>query len=112
MCGFMAAVFSLDRLGQRMEQEQKHFLRFLDRLNIVAGILRLKPGEQDTQQPHVEDEIYFVAEGDGFLRVKDQDFPVRRGSVFFVPALLPHHFHSNSTELQVLYGFLPTPSTG
>jgi len=34
-----------------------------------VGVLFLRPGEKDTQEPHESDEIYYIIAGDGFLRI-------------------------------------------
>ena len=33
----------------------------------------LKPGEEDTQIPHESDEMYYVLDGDGFLKIKSDE---------------------------------------
>ena len=34
---------------------------------MAVGVLFLKPGENDTQEPHDSDEIYYILDGNGFL---------------------------------------------
>jgi len=78
---------------------------FMQEGSMDVGVLRLKPGEADPQSPHVNDEIYYIIKGDGFLRIDDKDIPIHEGMVIFVPAKKRHKFHSNSKELVALYVF-------
>lgn len=43
--------------------------------------------------------------GDGFLKIKDKDYPVSKDKLFFVGKEVEHFFHGNSKELKVLYFF-------
>ena len=72
-----------------------------------AGLYALQPGEADPQVPHHEDELYYVVGGRGTIRAGAEDHPVGPGSAVFVPAGVPHHFHSITAELQVLVVFAP-----
>ena len=78
---------------------------FLCKDSMAVGVLRLKPNEEDPQEPHLYDEIYYIIEGDGYLRVEDKDVAVKEGKVIFVPAYAKHKFHSNTRELIALYVF-------
>jgi mannose-6-phosphate isomerase-like protein (cupin superfamily) len=78
-----------------------------------AGLYVLQPGEPDRQEPHKEDELYYVVGGRATVRVGGEDRLVAPGSAIFVPAGVEHHFHSITAELQVLVIFAPaeTPTT-
>jgi mannose-6-phosphate isomerase-like protein (cupin superfamily) len=67
--------------------------------------LFLKPGEEDTQLPHTNDEVYYVIEGNGFLKIKNKDYKVSKDKLFFVAKNVEHYFHGNTAELKVLYFF-------
>jgi quercetin dioxygenase-like cupin family protein len=64
------------------------------------------------QQPHGEDEMYFVISGRGMIEVGGTDHAVSSGSVVYVPARVPHHFHTVTEPLQVLVLFAPAEGTG
>ena len=68
-------------------------------------MLRLYPGQEDTQGPHDSDELYFIVEGSGFIEIGKEKKPVKKGTVVFVPADMPHHFFGNRDTLVVLYMF-------
>ena len=68
-----------------------------------AGILRLAAGQKDIQDAHSADELYFVIEGNGFIRILQKDHSIKKGSCIFVPSNAKHYFHGNEDELVVLY---------
>lgn len=70
-----------------------------------AGILVLKPGQHDMQEPHDSDEMYYVITGDGYLKIGRTDHIVSEGKMFFVKKDTKHKFHGNTKELQVVYFF-------
>jgi mannose-6-phosphate isomerase-like protein (cupin superfamily) len=65
----------------------------------------LRPGEEDTQEPHSADELYYVIEGSGFMELGKSKKPVKKGSIIFVPAKMRHRFYGNKEDLVVLYMF-------
>lgn len=92
-------------LKQLMEDKNNYFYTFVNKKTLAAGILFLKPGEEDTQDPHESDEIYYVIRGDGYLKINKKDYPVSEGKVFFVAKNVPHYFFGNKRDLAVLYFF-------
>jgi mannose-6-phosphate isomerase-like protein (cupin superfamily) len=64
-------------------------------------------GQPDNQQPHSEDEVYFVLEGRGRIRVAEEDEEVEHGSIVFVPSGVAHHFHDIKEQLTVLVFWAP-----
>ncbi len=99
-----ARTFELKDLLSKIAKDE-YFYDFLKVRHLEAGVLRLYPGQADTQQPHSEDELYYVIEGDGFIEVGKEQKPVSNGSIIFVPAEMNHKFYGNKTELVVLYMF-------
>ncbi len=73
-----------------------------------AGLYVLPAGGIDEQQPHAQDELYYVASGRGVLRVEGEDLTVGPGSVVYVRARAAHRFHSITEELRVLVVFSAT----
>jgi quercetin dioxygenase-like cupin family protein len=74
---------------------------------LSLGLYRHEAGASVPQQPHAEDEVYFVISGRGTFRTAGTDHPVSSGSVVFVAAGMDHHFHSVTEELKVLVVFAP-----
>lgn len=86
------------------------FLEFLRRDSMSAGLYVLDAGADDTQQPHAEDELYYVLEGRAVLEVGGDQRPVQPGSLVFVAAGVAHRFHSIASKLSVLAFFAPAES--
>ncbi len=61
---------------------------------LSLGVYRHGVGVEVPQDPHTEDEVYYVIDGDGTVSVDGVDHAIRAGSVVYLPALVPHHFHS------------------
>ncbi|MCA9812172.1 MAG: cupin domain-containing protein [Nitrosarchaeum sp.] len=97
--------FDIDRYVKRVRDGKNYFHTFINKESLAAGVLVLKPGEEDTQEPHENDEVYYVLTGNGFLRINNNDHVVSPKLMYYVRKDTPHHFHSNSEELVVLYFF-------
>jgi mannose-6-phosphate isomerase-like protein (cupin superfamily) len=63
------------------------------------------PRHPDTQQPHAQDEIYFVVSGSGWFLNGDVRHRFDAGDVLFVPAGVVHRFeeHSEDTLVWVVF---------
>ncbi|GHJ23046.1 cupin domain-containing protein [Streptomyces albus] len=99
--------FRLEELEAERAANDGAYLRFLRERNMSAGLYALDAGATDPQQPHAQDEIYFVASGRASLTVGDETAQVARGSVVHVPAGVPHKFHHITEDLRVLVVFSP-----
>jgi len=75
---------------------------------LELGVYVLVAPEPDRQQPHDDDELYVVLEGDGVLQVDGTDVPVREGTAVFVEAGADHRFTAYE-HLSVLVLFERTP---
>lgn len=80
------------------------FLRVPD---LSAGLYLLPAGSVDPQQPHTEDEVYYIISGRGQIRVEGEDRAVRAGSVVFVKTADAHRFHTITEDLTILVIFAP-----
>ncbi|WP_180539045.1 cupin domain-containing protein [Nevskia soli] len=88
------------------------YFEFFRTPDLSCGVYRLAVSQPDLQEPHTEDEVYYVTEGRGVIRILDEDFPVEPGSIIFVPAHAPHHFHSIAVDLVLLVVFGPAEGAG
>lgn len=100
-----AKTFELAELAARLRKEGGYFLDFLKVRDLEAGIIVLRSDQEDTQEPHSEDELYFVIEGSGWLELGGTKAKVKPGSIVFVPAGMHHRFYGNKIDLVVLYMF-------
>ena len=97
--------FNLKDNLDKIKKDNSYFRTFINKDSLAAGILFLKPGEEDTQEPHENDEVYFVISGNGYLKIKNKNYKVSKEKLFFVAKGVPHYFHSNTKDLKVLYFF-------
>jgi mannose-6-phosphate isomerase-like protein (cupin superfamily) len=74
---------------------------------LSVGLYLLPAGKPDPQQPHREDEVYYVVSGRGRITVADEDRAVQAGSVVFVAAEVEHRFHTIDEDLTILVFFAP-----
>ena len=74
---------------------------------LSLGLYVLQAGDTDPQQPHTEDEIYYVVSGSAQIQVGDEDRELKPGSVVFVGTNVPHRFHSITQTLTLLVVFAP-----
>jgi mannose-6-phosphate isomerase-like protein (cupin superfamily) len=98
-------VFDTKKYIEKITKSDNYFHTFINQEKLAAGILRLEPCEEDTQEPHESDEIYYIVKGDGFLKIDKKDYPISEGMLYYVGKKTPHKFYGNKKELVVLYVF-------
>ncbi|HMA33261.1 MAG TPA: cupin domain-containing protein [Chloroflexia bacterium] len=91
--------------------QDRPYHEFLRVPALSMGLYVLPAGAADGQQPHSEDEVYYVVAGRAQIQVDGADRAVQAGSVVFVAAGVPHHFHTIDEALQVLVFFAPAEYT-
>ena len=101
----MKLEYDLDTYLEKIKNSNSYFQTFINKDSLAAGVLVLKPGEEDTQTPHDSDEVYYIISGNGFLKIKDKDYKVSKDKLFFVAKDVEHCFHGNTKDLKVLYFF-------
>jgi mannose-6-phosphate isomerase-like protein (cupin superfamily) len=99
--------FELMEVISQQSRGGKPYYEFLRAPALSVGVYQLLVGDHDIQAPHTEDEVYYVFEGRGKIRVGSEDREVRAGSVVFVEQQVPHRFHSIEQDLIVLVFFAP-----
>ena len=88
-------------------RQDRLYTEFLRVPALSAGLYVLPAGGADPQQPHSEDEIYYVVSGRASIQVDGENRPVSAGSFVYVPATVPHRFHTIEEELVILVCFAP-----
>ena len=106
-----SAAFSLDDLIAGLDTTRHDFGEFFRADTLSLTVAFWPAGSVDDQQPHTEDEVYYVASGRARLRAGDDDHPVAPGSVIFVRAGLEHRFHEIAEDLRVLVFWAPPRHT-
>jgi mannose-6-phosphate isomerase-like protein (cupin superfamily) len=99
--------FDLAQILADQDQHDRCYQEFLRVPTMSLGAYVLPAGAVDTQQPHADDEVYYVVSGRGVIRVGGEDQPVESGSIVFVPAGEKHYFHDISETLTTLVFFAP-----
>jgi mannose-6-phosphate isomerase-like protein (cupin superfamily) len=104
-------IFALGQLLSQRAESGCAYLEFFRRPSLSLGVYHLRAGETDKQQPHTEDEIYYVIAGHATIRVGTEDRPIGPGSIVFVVAEADHKFHSITEDLLLLVLFAPAEGT-
>jgi len=97
--------FDITEYLNKLKRSNSYFHTFVNRESLAVGVLFLKPGENDTQEPHDSDEIYYILDGNGFLEINDESYRIKKGQAYFVAKDVQHHFYGNTKNLSVLYFF-------
>jgi mannose-6-phosphate isomerase-like protein (cupin superfamily) len=99
--------YHVNELQQERNQKAKLYLEFLRVPSLSAGLYELAAGSEDLQQPHNEDELYYVVNGQANIRVAGEDQAVSTGAIIYVPANVEHRFHTITADLSLLVFFAP-----
>src|SRR5690242_20412590 len=100
-------LFTVEDLRAKRQSLKKSYYEFLRSDSLSMGVYELPAGGIDPQQPHTEDEIYYVLAGRAQIRVGKEDRPVGPGSIISVRAGIEHRFHDIVENLSVLVFFAP-----
>ena len=103
--------FTVNELTAVREQSGELYHEFLRVPAMSAGLYQLAAGQTDPQQPHTEDELYYIVQGRGQIQVADEHLPVASGSLVFVAANVEHRFHTITEDLSILVFFAPAEYT-
>ncbi len=99
------STFHLRELLEEHARSGRPYLEFLRVPDLSCGIYRMEAGSKDLQAPHDEDEVYFVIEGRGRVRVGDQEQAVERGSILYVRQSEEHSFFEVEEDMTLLVFF-------
>ena len=99
--------FNLKSLVAESERDKQRWWEFLRASSLSMGLYRLKTGQTDEQQPHAEDEVYYVVSGKASFRAGEEKQAVAPGALIFVERALEHRFVDITEDLTVLVFFAP-----
>jgi mannose-6-phosphate isomerase-like protein (cupin superfamily) len=99
--------YELDEVVAAHGRAGELYHEFLRVPDLSVGLYLLPAGGTDPQQPHTEDEVYYILSGSGQIRVAGEDRAVRAGSIIYVKAGDDHRFHTIIEELRILVIFAP-----
>ncbi|WP_430969065.1 cupin domain-containing protein [Spongiimicrobium sp. 2-473A-2-J] len=100
-----SAIFEMDSLVAQSLEKQQKWHPFFKGEKLLGGIYMLRVGEEDRQQPHETDEVYYVVKGRAQFKAEGEPVSVAAGSILFVRAKIPHRFFDITEDLQVLVFF-------
>ena len=78
--------------------------------SMSVGRFTATAGYDDQQQPHAEDEVYYVLAGHAVLEIDGRRHAVAKGTLAYVPRGVEHRFVDVSSDLDVLVVFAPAES--
>jgi mannose-6-phosphate isomerase-like protein (cupin superfamily) len=100
------SIISLEKVIAGLDATtNQYFYNIFKSKGLEVGILRLRKGETDTQEPHSVDEVYFIIEGTGHIKLEDKLKPINPNDFIFVSANMDHRFVVGDKDLIVLYFF-------
>jgi putative acetyltransferase len=99
--------FNLDRLLAEREKSNRSWQEFLRVPSLSMGIYHLNAGQADPQQPHAEDEVYYVLGGRASFRAGKEERAVGPGTLLFVERAVEHRFTNVTEDLTMLVFFAP-----
>ncbi len=100
--------FEIADLVAERERIGRLYLEFLRVPALSVGLYVLPADGTDPQEPHTEDEVYYIVSGRGAITVEGEDREVQAGSVVYVKAGDGHKFHSIKEELRIIVFFAPS----
>ena len=97
----------IDDIVEQLDQEDELFNEFLRRDSMSLEVYRLEAGATDPQDPHTEDEVYYIVTGSAKIRIGDDVRPIEPGDIIFVEREVEHYFFDIESELITLIFFAP-----
>lgn len=99
--------FRISELLASRSTTGRPYLEFLRVPALSMGVYHLRAGDADGQQPHAEDEVYYVVSGRASFLAAGERRDVRPGDVLFVEKHVDHRFVEIIEDLTVLVFFAP-----
>lgn len=99
--------FALADVARDRRDSGRAYHQFISEGSLSLGLYELAAGADDPQQPHAEDEVYYVLSGRAKVTVADETRDVVPGDSVFVAATVGHRFHDIAEDLSLLVFFAP-----
>ena len=98
-------LFQLEKLSKKRRNLSRPYLGYLKTDALTAGLYVLPKGGKDKQEPHEEDEVYYVLKGSALFESGGETKKVIPGSIIYVKAGAPHRFKDIGETLELLVFF-------
>jgi|GEM_PF-883581 len=99
--------FNIEDLSAQNAKTDLPYLEFM-RLESMSGyIYELAAGTVDEQEPHDQDEIYYVVKGKSDFTVNDETVAIKPGDILYVKKFATHLFSNITEDLSLLVIFAP-----
>ena len=72
-------LFEISDLLSTREESGQLYLEFFEAPTMSIGVYELAAGSTDPQQPHTEDEVYYVVAGTGQVHIDGEDSDIGPG---------------------------------
>jgi mannose-6-phosphate isomerase-like protein (cupin superfamily) len=99
--------YHVDDLHECQPDDEVDFSEFLREASMSMGVYSLPPGATDPQDPHTEDEAYYVVSGTAKIAVDGETAPAQPGDVIYVERGVDHRFFDVEERLVTLVFFAP-----
>ncbi|PKB81469.1 MAG: hypothetical protein BZY88_06515 [SAR202 cluster bacterium Io17-Chloro-G9] len=99
--------FDLTQIVGLHARSGQSYHEFIRSEYLSCGLYCLAAGSVDPQQPHTEDEIYYVIKGSATVSVDGEDRLISEGATIFVAKEVEHRFHTITEGLTILVIFAP-----
>ena len=80
---------------------------FLREPSLSVGLYTIPAGGEDPQDPHTEDEVYYLLAGRARFVHGDETYPVSAGDCIYVQRGVEHRFVDIEENLETLVFFAP-----
>jgi mannose-6-phosphate isomerase-like protein (cupin superfamily) len=99
--------FVAEELVAGLDPGGHDFAEFFRSSTLSLTVVRWPAGSMDDQEPHTEDEVYYVVSGRARLQVAEEEAAVGAGSIAYVAAGVEHHFYDIEEDLSVIVFWAP-----
>jgi len=99
--------YRVDELKARRKASAADYLELFSKPAMSAGAYFLPKGALDPQQPHTEDEMYYIISGKGKFTCAGETVDADAGKVLFVEKKVGHRFHDITEDMTILVVFAP-----
>jgi mannose-6-phosphate isomerase-like protein (cupin superfamily) len=99
--------FGLSVFLAARERSDQSWLEFLRTPSLSMGLYHLKSGEDHQQEPHTEDEVYYIIGGRAKFHAAGVVRAVEPGTILFVERFEEHSFFDITADLTALVFFAP-----